>query len=238
MKRSIIAFVVLGVCCTFGTVAAPADTASRASVGDEYDPMVCGPLANAFGPFDYRTSPPDRRRLVESFHYDIAMEAIHRGESKSSTNTIWGDLDYTLRAFPNHPLALQAIDRLAWEVKSDRVSSRLKSAKCYFLRAVAFQPDDGSVRLLFGLYLLRRGDTAQAIAQLESAQSLSPDDRNVQYNLGLAYVQLKDYARALASAHKAYALGFPLPGLRNMLKRAGKWQDDPSSTVIPSPAGK
>ena len=205
-------------------------------MGDEYDPMVCGPLTNAFGPYDYRTSPQDRRRLVESFHYDIAMESIRRGDAKKATGAIWGDLDYTLRAFPNHPQALRAIDRLTWELQIDRVNSTFKSARCFFLRAVAFQPDDGSVRLLFGLYLYKRGEVAQALAQLEAAQALSPDDRNVQYNLGLAYLQMKDYPRALASAHKAYALGFPLPGLRNLLKKAGKWTEDRSAPGDQQPA--
>jgi hypothetical protein len=31
--------------------------------------------------------------------------------------------------------------------------------------------------------------------------------------------------RALEHAHRAYALGYPLPGLRNRLKRAGAWRE-------------
>ena len=33
------------------------------------------------------------------------------------------------------------------------------------------------------------------------------------------------YDKALASAHRAYGAGFPLPGLKNKLKRAGKWRE-------------
>ena len=44
-------------------------------------------------------------------------------------------------------------------------------------------------------------------------------------DLGLAYADLKQYDKALESAHRAYGAGFPLPGLKNKLKRAGKWRE-------------
>jgi hypothetical protein len=45
------------------------------------------------------------------------------------------------------------------------------------------------------------------------------------YNLGLAYVEIKRYPEALEAAHKAYALGFPLPGLRDRLKSVNAWKE-------------
>jgi len=43
--------------------------------------------------------------------------------------------------------------------------------------------------------------------------------------MGLIYFDLKDYDKALSFAHRAYGSGFPLPGLRDKLKKVGKWQE-------------
>lgn len=193
----------------------------------QYDAYVCGPLTNAYGPFDYRTATRDERKLVESFHSDPALQNMHKGEMMNERGFIWNDFDYTLRAFPNHPASLAAIDTLATRLKSDKPPRAARSALCYFLRAIAFRPDDGTVRVLYGLYLLRRNKLQEAIAQLTTAENLMPDDRNIQYNVGLAYFRLKDYDRAYERAVRAYQAGFPLPGLKNLLKGVGKWKEPP-----------
>ena len=83
------------------TVLAGFATASLAQAGN------CGPLANAFGPFDYRTEKGNSLYLVESAHFTPAVEAVIAG----NTTYIGGDLDYTLRAFPNHHRALMSMIR-------------------------------------------------------------------------------------------------------------------------------
>ena len=45
------------------------------------------------------------------------------------------------------------------------------------------------------------------------------------------YVKKKEYEKASAHAQKAYALGFPLPGLKNKLKAAGKWKEPPPAVM-------
>jgi TPR repeat protein len=52
-----------------------------------------------------------------------------------------------------------------------------------------------------------------------------PDNATAHYNLGLLYFDKKNYSKAKVHAEKAYALNFPLPGLRNRLKKVGKWSD-------------
>ena len=47
----------------------------------------------------------------------------------------------------------------------------------------------------------------------------------VQYNLGLLEFELGDMDAASESAKKAYALGYPLPGLKNKLTRIGRWHE-------------
>ena len=60
-----------------------------------------------------------------------------------------------------------------------------------------------------------------------AAVELAPEDPTINYNAGLAYLKKKEYDKARQHAKKAYELGFPLPGLKNKLVEAGKW-DEPA----------
>lgn len=182
---------------------------------------LCGPLENAFGPFDYRTAAPADRKLVEGAHFTPSVEALQRG----STGPLGGDIDYTLRAFPNHPRALYAMTRLAERSRSTRPPGAHFPVECYYDRAIRFRPDDAIVRGLYASFLIRRGRTEEARIQLKAAEDLRPSDPQVIYNLGLAYFDLKEFDRSLAFAKRAYAMGIAFPGLRDKLKRAGRWRD-------------
>lgn len=183
---------------------------------------VCGPLTSGYGPFDYRFAAQKDKYLVESAHFTPWVENLTRGNTSS---TPAGDIAYTLRAFPNHPRALLSMMKLAEREKRDKPRGSTYTMDCWFERAIRFQPEDGTVRMLYGTYLARKNKDREAIEQLELADKLITDDANVHYNLGLAYFDVKQYDKALTHAKKAYALGFQLPGLRDMLKRAGKWTD-------------
>jgi tetratricopeptide (TPR) repeat protein len=203
----------------------------------------CGSLRNAYGPYDYRTD-KSKLAIVEKFHFSEEGAIMHGGGYG-----LGGDLDYTLRAFPNHEMALMSIVNLAFQNRKAKAPTGAPklvgmryTVECYLIRAMAFRPDDGTVKLIYGIYLMRAGTPREAVKALEAAAKLRPDDPNVPYNLGLAYLDLGNYDAALASAHRAYALGFPLPGLRDRLKRAGKWREAPaaapadSAGTAPAPA--
>ena len=192
----------------------------------------CGEIGDGYGPFDYRTAPMSERKLVEGAHFTPEIEKLIRG--RSSGANLAGDIDYTLRAFPNHHRALLSMMNAGFKWKTDKPPGTRYTVQCWFERAIVFSPDDGRVYMLFGIYLLRKGSPETAVRALNKAQELSTEDANLDYNLGLAYFSLKDYDKSLRHAHEAYRLGFPLPGLRDMLKRAGKWQDPPT----PAPDSK
>ena len=203
----------------------------RTAVGNELD---CGnPFVNHFGPFDYRTASEATKHLVESFHFNPETEQLKMG---FGTGYPAGDIAYTLHVFPNHPRALMAMARLALRDKTPHPKYAAFSVECYFDRAIRFRPDDYNVYLVYGIYLMDAGKTQDAVQQLERAAELSKDNANVHYNLGLAYFTLKDYEKSLNHAQRAYALGFPLPGLRNKLEKAGKWQSVRSADS-PAPGG-
>jgi tetratricopeptide (TPR) repeat protein len=112
------------------------------------------------------------------------------------------------------------------------------TVECWFERGARFQPDDPMVKALYGVYLVRKARPQEGAAMLQAALRLAGDNANVHYNLGLAFFDLKQYENSLQSAHRAYALGFPLPGLRDKLKRAGKWEEptEPNAAPQTSPA--
>lgn len=163
----------------------------------------------------------DKLKLVEEFHFTPQVEKLISGQS----GYIGGDLDYTLRHFPNHHRALAAIGNLAIRDKTQRPQGATLPVECYFDRAIRFKPADGMVRMVYSSYLLKINQPERAMEQLKIAIGLQPDHPNINYNLGLLYFQKKDYEQANLYAQKAYASGFPLPGLKNKLISLKKWDE-------------
>ena len=179
----------------------------------------CGELTRVY---DY-TNSGERVFLgtVEQHHFTPDVESLRAG----NTSTVGGDLSYTLLIFPNHHRALAAFSKLSLRDKTLKPAGAKYSVECFFERAIRFKPSDGVIRMIYGNYLLKAGQTDKATEQLKEAVNLQPENPNVNYNLGLLYVQKKDYEQAKIYAKKAYELGFPLPGLKNKLMEAGKWED-------------
>jgi tetratricopeptide (TPR) repeat protein len=181
---------------------------------------VCGRLENPYGPFDFRTTPFPKRDIVERYHFTTEVATLQRGVSGS----IGGDIDYTLRAFPNHPRALHSMALYGRQLGTTHVPRANWPVECYFERAIRFAPDDPQVRALYADYLIHLKRPQDAKRQLETAErfELSP---TVAYNLGLAWAELKEYDKARELARRAYAGGIEFTGLRDRLKAAGAWKE-------------
>ena len=186
----------------------------------------CGSLVNGFGPYDYRTASEGTKKQVELHHFNANVENLRTGQN----GYLAGDIDYVLRAFPNHPRALWSMEKLARRDRNERPVGANYTAMCYFERAIEFTPDDAQVRVLYGLHLVERGKKERATEELKTARGLIDKDEllrtdgNIAYNLGLGFYQVGRYDEAIEYAHRADSLGFPLSGLQNMLKRSGKWK--------------
>lgn len=184
---------------------------------------VCGdPASEGSNAQDYRTASPEARHVVERRHFTEDVRMMRRG---TSTSEIGADVAYTLRKFPNHYQALMTMGDYALKVKRNPPPGGQYTVECWFERAMRFKPDDAMVKTAYGLYLIKASRPKDAVTQLEAAAAQAGDDANVHYNLGLAYADLKQYDKAVKSAHVAYRLGFPLPGLKNKLQRAGVWRE-------------
>lgn len=192
---------------------------------------ACDPVGKLeFGPFDYRAAPPDKLHIVEAYHFNADVEQLRKGQS---TTNIGEDLEFVLRYFPNHSRALNSMMKLGKREKTDKPRGNRDSIECWFERATKFVPGDGTVNLLYALWLVHAGKKSEATEQLALARGGDSNNANYAYNLGLGFLEVGDYESALEFAHKAYALGYPLPGLRDRLIRAKKWRDavPPASTA-------
>lgn len=196
----------------------------------------CGPLDNPYGPFDYRNQ-KNKLDIVEKFHFTANVESLVSGRS---TVNVGGDLDYTLRAFPNHHRALMAMMRLGEKLKSPQPPGVGYAVECYFERALRFRPDDSTVRMLYATYLSKGARDPEAMKQLEQASANAGDNPFTHYNIGLIYFDLHQYDLALTQAHLAYGLGFTQPALRERLERVGKWKEapEPVAKTAPGQAGE
>lgn len=189
--------------------------------------LRCGDFEQNFGPFDYRVAPGDKKRLVERVHFTREVETLKKG----SSGYLGSDISYTLIVFPNHSRALRSMMDLEFKAKSAHPPGARYPVWCYFDRAVRFKPEDPQVRMVYGIYLQRKGNHKGAVQHLLVAEQFSGENANLLYNIGLLYLDLGDFEKALKYAHRAYATGFPLEGLRKRLKRAGKWTEQ-----VPPPA--
>lgn len=173
------------------------------------------------GPLDYRTTKPKTLKLIEDYHFSRQVEMLRKGQS----STIGGDLKYTLKAIPNHPRALRSTAEYFRRDAARAAVQMGMGLQCWFDRAVAYRPNDPTVRILLAEELLRQGKREEATEHLKVAEQHASQSATVHYNLGLLYLDLKDYENSVQHARKAYELGAPLPGLKDKLALAGKWRD-------------
>lgn len=191
-----------------------------ASVSAAADSYLCGDLANGYGPYDYRTIPAANRTIVERVHFTSKVEMLREG----ATSAVGGDIDYTLRAMPNHHRALMSLVRLGMKEKTDRPAGASYTIECYFDRANRLAPDDPTPYLIYAIYLHNKKRNAEMKQALDRAASLRSNPTNFEfdYNLGLLYFDAQEYDKSAAAAKRAYALGAPFPALKNKLKSVGK----------------
>ncbi|MGH8854476.1 MAG: tetratricopeptide repeat protein [Telluria sp.] len=184
----------------------------------------CGKLVDGhYGPYDYR-SEKGKLEIVDRAHFTEAVEAGKSG----TTSYLGGDLSYTLRASPNHHRALATLARIALRDKTLMVPHMKWPVECYFLRAERYTPDDPSVYSIYASYLYSLGKVDKALVKYKQAVELDPESAMINYNIGLVYLKKNNFEQALTHAHKAYDQGYPLPGLKNQLVKAGKWVERPA----------
>lgn len=182
---------------------------------------ICGSLENAYGPFDYRKQRGRALAIVDKVHFNSDVERLIKGQS----GRLGGDLDYVLRASPNHHRALASVANWGVMHQGLQPPTLPRSVDCYFDRAMRFMRDDPLPRMLYSSYLQRLGRTADALANLQPLLVRSDLEGLTHFNLGLLLIDLKKPDQALEQAHLAIAKGWTSPILREQLEKGGHWRD-------------
>lgn len=200
----------------------------------------CGPLhpEGQYGPYDFRKD-KDALPIVLGAHFTPIVEALIAGNRSATPG---GDIDYTLRAIPNHPNALLSMMLLGEKEKTQKPRNSRYTVECWFERAIRFRPDDSVVRMLYTTYLTKNNRKADAMKQLDIVLKTAEDNPFTYNNVGLLYFDLGEYDKALVQAHKSIALGLNRPDLKDKLKSVGKWTEpiappaDADASVTARPA--
>lgn len=189
---------------------------------------------NGIGPWDYYdpinsqpngANPMGNIKRVTNVHLTPGMLRME----KRASGTFSGDIDYTLRAIPNHPAGLDLASRLEKRLAQPgaELTNLLKYEKpkrdteCYFQRAIALAPNRFYTYVMYGIHLHRFGKYDAANNAYARALALGSNTIETNYNYGLSLVKSGRLAEAEQQAKIAYQGGFPLPGLRNMLQQRG-----------------
>jgi len=193
--------------------------AGNALADDEESSVTpCGPLHpyGQYGPYDFRNAGKDKTEVVVAHHFNADVEALRSGVKYK--NDVGGDLDYTLRALPNHPRALVAMMRLGDRESTDQPRGAHYTVNCYFERALRFRPDDYIVRLIYAGYLINKKRVGEAVSQIDYVAATAPTDNPLtHYNLALLYLDAGQYTKSQEQGLKAEAQGKNIEQLRSRL---------------------
>ncbi|MDO9047802.1 MAG: tetratricopeptide repeat protein [Methylobacter sp.] len=193
-------------------------------VGNDLKGLPCNGEGQGYGPWDY-TKLRERPKIpiVEHHHFTPQVENHIKGQESYIT----GDLDYTLRAVPNHHKALLSMIRYQSKLNKKSLHDPrplLTSPECYLQRAIHFSPMDSGSISLYAYYLKEIGQLEKAADYYQKALDISPDSAKIQYSYSLLLINLKQYDKALEYAQKVYAHGKPPEGLKNKLIKLGVWK--------------
>jgi tetratricopeptide (TPR) repeat protein len=208
MKRSLFGFIAILIAC------------SAHAVGYS-DIQPCEPFdPNGVYHDINETSDQVLRGTVERNHFTKPVETLQRG----TTAPLPRDIAFVLRYFPNHYRALNAMGRWQLQNKLDIGDSEspVWTADCYFRRAIDYRPDDWKIHFIYGIYLHGAKRLNEASHEYTAAEENGAEGAEFFYNRGLLAVDLGNIEQASKDAEKAYAMGVPLPGLRDKIARAQK----------------
>jgi len=95
-------------------------------------------------------------------------------------------------------------------------------AEAMFDEAINLHPDYDGAYIAKGIMLKRSGKREESIAALLAGSTATQNSSaELEYALGLAYFDNDQFEEAREHARIAYALGYPLPSLKDKLAKAG-----------------
>lgn len=165
-------------------------------------------------------------KVVEQYHLGPCEQRLRERDYPRAYN----ECNFILKIFPNHPQALLMMAQACEQWKSPRcmLGDILQNA-------VSINPQVAATYVVQGIHWHRTQQYARAISSYTHALDLDPNLMNAHYDLALTYLETKQYDLANEHAQRAYDLGATLPGLRDLLTKAGHWSPAPRGAETTSP---
>ena len=164
-------------------------------------------------------------KVVEQYHLGPCEQRLRERDYARAYN----ECNFILKIFPNHPQAL---------LMMAQACEQWKSPRCMFgdvlQNAISINPQAAATYVIQGIHWHRTQQYAKAISSYNHALELDPNLMNAHYNLALTYIETKQYDLANEHALRAYDLGATLPGLRDLLIKAGHWNTVQGASQAPS----
>jgi tetratricopeptide (TPR) repeat protein len=215
----------LAICSISPALLAAGSGGSAPWVGNTMEGQPCRGSRVPSGPYDYLLRKKYLGPLFTTEEYHLTPTILNL--QKDTTTSAINEIQYSLMTWPNHHKALYAAYQ--YRLKSrGKWGQRLNAAtpvECHLQRAAKFSPRDPVPHMLHGLLLHDFEKYPQALQSFRKANRLLPNDVITLYNMGLTLVKLENYEEAMQVAKEVYSTDFPLQGLKNMLVRAGQWNE-------------
>ena len=161
---------------------------------------------------------------VETHHFTAQVEQLIRGVTTDAA-TMGKDVGYVLGVFPNHHRALLTMMRLSERDGNDQPRASGRPMECWFDRAVRYATDDTVARLLYAMWLRKKGRAEDSLAQTRAAEGIAGDSPLTHFNVGMSYFELGKFEQAVAAAKRAQELGLNKPELVDRLKGVNQWPE-------------
>ncbi len=200
-------------------------TSSAPWIGQTLNGLPCNGGGQGYGPFDW-TKLENKKNwpVVEHSHFTPEVENHIKGVGGYIPN----DLDYAIRAFPNHHQVLLSIIRYQFKLDQKLLTENrglVSPVECYLQRAIHFSPKDSASHALYGYYLHKKNHLEEAAKVYAAALSIDNDNPKIAYSYALLLIDMKQFEKAAQIGKIAYQDKNTPKKLMQKLKELGVWSD-------------
>lgn len=207
-----------------------------ADVSPQVARQSCGNWTGHYGPIDYRSASLGVKKRVEHHHFDSYLpQYLTWLPGKPFSHYIAANFSYTLRSFPNHPVALLLMEQTGRRLQTEMIPGSYYPLECWYVRGLEATPDDPVVRAMYGIYLGHRGRAKESVANLEIGEKGLCRSGVMQHHIATGYLAAGENARAQAAALRAQKRGFVGASVQSAMEAAGKWERSADTLALRVP---
>lgn len=138
----------------------------------------------------------DSLRSIQSGDHRAAMASMKRAYERSRLG----------RQEAVEQISLHAPSILGGDLPMEERNSFFSFVREIVIREAEKYPSDARIQLMAGTFLLKTGQSEEALIYLERARALSPGKQHVRFQIAEVYIQTGEFQKALAVLKEAYEM--------------------------------